>query len=60
MNKPLTCSKALDLVNIMIKDTPTTKAIKEFKEGYHLLADRDVADDEKVSLSYRYSAAFLS
>ena len=32
INKPLICSKGLDLVNSMIKDSPTTIVLKEFKE----------------------------
>ena len=32
MNKPLTCSESLDLINSIIKDNPTGEVVKHLKK----------------------------
>ena len=51
MNKPFTHSEGLDLVNSMIKDSPTAKIVKDFKEVHWLFEGYNLSEDEKVSLS---------
>ena len=40
MNKPITCSKSLDLANSMIKDSNTTEVTKKIKEVYSVFDSR--------------------
>ena len=59
INKSLAYSERLKLVNSIIKNSPTTKVKKYFKECCRLSHSKDFNEDEKISLNYCYQAAFL-
>ena len=54
MNKLLTCSKSLDLVNNMIKDCSTAEVSKQLKEVCSIFDSRNLNESEKVSLLLGY------
>ena len=54
MNKPLTCSEGLDLLNSMIKDSPTAIVLREFKEVRKMFDSRNLSKDEKICLDKGY------
>ena len=59
MATPLACCEGLDLVNSMLKNSPTAAIVKDFKKKRRLFDGRGVAEDSMMNMGKGCWSAFL-